>query len=363
MKLQKYLFIFLIIFSITSCSQPTISNKYYGTNNTIKKFNVNVEINRSNKNLTVNEVTFEISNINSQSNELQKIYQDSSSNDEFIKNISAKIINTLDNIGFDEEIEYNFLQQSKNNNLLFTKRSELGDINTKTLLITTTYFNSNNEFSPKNISIIFEILRLFENFTKKYHLSILFVNNSSSFSNSIDSSLNDVLYLDILSIIDLQFENTLNKVNVLNLNTESKISTFVNDSIKFNSFNFINSSEIIDKTQFNNILNNNIDFIRIVSETNVTDITKCANFLIEIISDILNKPTIPSVSTSDSIFRVTLDLSNHNSVKKILYKINDGEYSELTEESILEVDDYITIKIKFVDLFNNHGDELSLKLF
>ena len=185
MKLQKYLFIFLIIFSITSCSQPTISNKYYGTNNTIKKFNVNVEINRSNKNLTVNEVTFEISNINSQSNELQKIYQDSSSNDEFIKNISAKIINTLDNIGFDEEIEYNFLQQSKNNNLLFTKRSELGDINTKTLLITTTYFNSNNEFSPKNISIIFEILRLFENFTKKYHLSILFVNNSSSFSNSM----------------------------------------------------------------------------------------------------------------------------------------------------------------------------------
>jgi len=118
-----------------------------------------------------------------------------------------------------EEIEYNFLQQSKNNNLLFTKRSELGDINTKTLLITTTYFNSNNEFSPKNISIIFEILRLFENFTKKYHLSILFVNNSSSFSNSIDSSLNDVLYLDILSIIYLQFENTLNKVNVLNLNT------------------------------------------------------------------------------------------------------------------------------------------------
>ncbi len=72
MKLQKISLYISHNFSITSCSQPTISNKYYGTNNTIKKFNVNVEINRSNKNLTVNEVTFEISNINSQSNELQK---------------------------------------------------------------------------------------------------------------------------------------------------------------------------------------------------------------------------------------------------------------------------------------------------
>lgn len=364
MKLQQYIFMLLIIFSITSCSHLTISNKYYGSNTTNKKFNVDIEINKLYKNLAIDEVNFEISNINSQSDELQKIYQDSPSNYEFIKNLNARIINVLDNIGFNEEIEYNFSQESKNNNILFTKRSELGDINTKTLLITTTYFNSNNEFNPKNISMIFEVLRLFEHFNKKYHLSVLFVNNSSSISNTINTSIDDVLvHLDLLSIIDLQFEDTLNKVNVLNLNNESKISTFINDSINYNSFNFVNFSEIIDKTQFNNISDNKIDFVRIVSETNTTYINKCATFLISTIADILNKPNIPSISTNDLMFRVILDLYNHNSIKKILYKINNDEYSELTEQSILEVDDYINLKIKLVDLFDNQSDELSLKLF
>lgn len=363
MKLKLCLFIFLIFFSFTSCSQHTISNNYYSKMNSTKNFTISVDINENNKNLTVNETTFEISNINTASAELQKIQEDSQSNKDFIESLNQKIINTLDNIGFNEEIIYNHDQKTKDNNLLFTKRSEYQTSETKTILLTTTYSNSNNEFNVKNISMMFEILRLFEYFDKEYHLSVLFINNSLNLNNSIDYAINDILHLNILSIIDIQFENTLNKVNLLKLDSSNKLSTFLENSIKHNSFNFINISEVVNKNNFKNISSNNIDFVRIVSETNASDLTKCSNFIITVLSDILNKPTIPSISVNDSIIRITLNLENHDTAKQILYKINDEEYLEVTKNSSISFNESINLSIKVVDLFDNESDELKIRLF
>ena len=44
MKLQKISLYISHNFSITSCSQPTISNKYYGTNNTIKNLTLMLKL-------------------------------------------------------------------------------------------------------------------------------------------------------------------------------------------------------------------------------------------------------------------------------------------------------------------------------
>lgn len=363
MKTKISIIIFIMFFTLTSCSQVTISNTYYASNEETKTFDISIEINDSDVNLTVDDKTFEISNINSYSNELNEIQRTSSSNEEFISNINSKIINVLDNIGFNEEILYNRDQLSKDKNIMLTKRSELGELDTETLLITTTYFNSNNEFNAKNISLIFEILRLFEDFTKKYHLSVLFVNNSSDINNTIDKSIKDINNINILGIIDVQIENTLNKVNVLNLNSSSKLSTFIKDSIDYNSINFVNMLDVIDKDVFNNVVNRNIDFVRVVSETNASDITKCADFLIKIISDILNKPLTPSVSINDFIFTISLTLSNHNSIQTVLYKVNDGEYREILDDSVLEFTPNSDLYIKTVDLFGNESDEISFKLF
>ncbi len=363
MKIKIYVITLLILFSFTSCSQYTISNTYYASNEATKSFDVSVEISNSNVNLTVNDNTFEISNINTVSNEINEIYSSSESNEIFIKRLNEKITNTLDNLGFNEDIIYNRDELSRNNNLLFNKRSELGDINTQTLLLTTSYFNSNNEFNSKNISMMFEILRLFEKFNKRYHLSILFVNNSSNIYNSVNDSIEHLLPLNILGIIDIGLENTLNKVSMLTLDENSKLSTFIKDSINYNSFNFVSTSNIVNTEYFNNMKDNNIDFVRVISETNATDITKCANFLIEIIADILNKPEAPSIAITDSIFRINLNVSNHDSNKKILCKINNGEYKEILNKSVIEFAPNSNVSIKVLDLFGNESDEITLKLY
>lgn len=363
MKLKLYLFIFLILFSFTSCSQLTLSNNYYSNISSPKTFKVNIEIEKDSKNLTTNNSTFEISNINSQSSELQKIFDDSKSNEEFIKSLSEKIIFTLDNIGFNEDVLYNEYQSRKDKNLLFTKRSEFRTPETKTILLTTPYFSSTNEFNSKNISMIFEILRLFENFDKQYDLSILFINNSTNVINSIDSNINDLLDLNLLAVIDLQFENTLNKMHVLNLSYENQISKFINEFVKYNSLNFVNLSEISNKDNFKNLSLNNIGFVKIISETNVGDLTKCANFLISVLSDLLNKPSTPTISVNDSIIRVNLNLENHNTIKNILYKIDNSEFENLHKDLIIEFKDSIDLTIKVQDLFGNESDEFSIKLF
>ncbi len=363
MKLKLCLFIFLIFFSFTSCSQLTLSNNYYSNISPTKNFTVNIEIENDNKNLTIDNLTFEISNINSTSSDIQKLYENSQSNDEFIKSLNQKIIYTLDNIGFNEDILYSEYQSNKNMNLLFNKRSEFRTSKTKTLLLTTSYFSSTNEFNSKNIAMIFELLRLFEYFDKQYDLSVLFINNSTNPSNSIDSNISDLLDLNLLAVLDLQFENTLNKTNVLNLSNENQISKFINESINYNSFNFVNSSEIINKDNFKNLSLNNIQFVRIISETSVNDLTKCSNFLINILSDILNKPITPKLSINDSIIQVNLNLNNHDTIKNILYKINDEEYSQLTKNSIIEFKDSIDLKIKVQDLFGNESDDFSIKLY
>lgn len=363
MKTKVYIIILTILFSLTSCSQITISNTYYASNEEKKSFDVSISINNSDVNLTVDDKTFEISNINQYSNELNQIQKNSSSNEEFISNINAKVINVLDNIGFNEDILYNRNQLTRGKNLLFSKRSEIGEIDNGTLLITTTYFNSNNEFNAKNISMIFELLRLFEHFNKKYHLSVLFINNSSDINNTIDNTIEEIKNLNIIGIIDIQLENTLNKVNVLNVSNNSKLSTFIKNSIDYNSINFVSMLDIINKDMFSNIINNDIDFVRVISETNATDITKCADFLIKIISDILNKPLTPSVSINDTIFRVNLTLSNHDSVQKVLYKVDDGEYKELSNNSVLEFTPSSNLYIKTIDLFGNESNNISFKLF
>ena len=91
MKLKLCLFIFLIFFSFTSCSQHTILNNYYSKMNSTKNFTISVDINENNKNLTVNETTFEISNINTTSAELQKIQENSQSNKDFIESLNQKL--------------------------------------------------------------------------------------------------------------------------------------------------------------------------------------------------------------------------------------------------------------------------------
>lgn len=363
MRLKLCLFVFLILFSFTSCSQLTLSNNYYSNSSSTKNFTVNIEIENENKNLTINDSTFEISNINSMSYDIQKIYENSKSNAEFIESLNQKIIYTLDNIGFKENILYTEYQLNKDNNLLFTKRSESRTSNTKTLLLTTSYFTSTNEFNSKNIAMIFEILRLFEYFDKQYDLSILFINNSTNPSNSINSNISDLLDLNLLAVMELQFENTLNKTNVLNLSNENQISKFINESIKYNSFNFVNSSEIINKDNFKNLSLNNIQFVRVISETSVNDLTKCSNFLISILSDILNKPITPTLSINDSIIQININLNNHDTIKNILYKINNEEYLELTKNSIIKFKDSVDLKIKVQDLFGNESDEFSIKLF
>lgn len=363
MKLKLFLFTFLILFSFTSCSQLTLSNNYYSNISLTKTFKVNVEIEKDSQNLTINNSTFEISNINSQSSELQKIFDDSKSNEEFIESLNEKIIYTLDNIGFNENILYNESQSQKDKNLLFTKRSEFRTSDTKTLLLTTSYFTYTNEFNSKNISMVFEILRLFENFDKQFDLSILFINNSLNVVNSVDSNINDLLDLNLLGIIDLQFENTLNKVNVLNLSYENEISKFLDEFVKFNALNFVNLSEITNKDNFKNLSLNNIGFIKIISETNVGDLTKCANFLISALSDLLNKPSTPTISVNDSIIQVNLNLKNHDTIKNILYKIDNGEFANLNKNSIIEFKDSIDLTIKVQDLFGNESDEFSIKLF
>lgn len=363
MKPKIYLLIILLAFSFMSCSQDTISKNYYSNKTTSKTFNVDIETINESKPATIDNMTFDISKVNDVSSKLQKLYDESSSNEIFIENINQEIISILDNIGFNEEIVYNHDQRTKDNNLLFTKRSEISGEEDKTILLTTTYFNSNNKFNSKNISMMFEILRLFENFKKGFNLSVLFINNSSNVYNSIDSSINDILYLNIEAVIDVQLENTLNKVNVLELNKESKLSSFVKNSIKYNSFNFVNVSEVGNKNNLKNISSNNIDFIRIVSETNTNDITKCANLITTILADILNKPEIPSVSINDSIIRITLNLKNHNSTNKILYKINDGTYNEIDKNLYISFDDSINLELKIIDLFGNESNTLKLTLF
>lgn len=363
MKLRSYIFIFLIIFSITSCSQTTISNNYYSKVNQKKSFTINLDIKKNNQNSIIDDITFDISNINNLSDELQKIEINSQSNKDFIENLNQKIISNLHNIGFMEEIEYNHDQRTKHNNLLFTKDSKYGTSETKTILLTTNYFNSNNEFNTKNISILIEILKLFEFFEKQYHLSVLFINNSLDLNNSVDLTINDILNLDISSIIDIQFENTLNKIMLLSTNKESQLSVFLENSIKNKSFNYVNISEIINKDNFKNISSNNIDFVRVISETNTNDINKASNFIISILSDILNKPITPIISINDSIIRITLNLENHDTIKKVLYKINDEEYLEIKPNTIINFDDSADLKIKSVDLFNNESNEVSIKLF
>lgn len=363
MNLKSFIFMFLIIFSLTSCSQTTISNNYYSKVNQKKSFSINIDIKKNNQNLTVDNLTFDISNTKNLSNELQKIKTDSQSNKDFVESLNQKIINDLHNIGFREEIEYNHDQKTSNNNLLFTKKSKYGTTKTKTILLTTNYFNSDNEFNTNNISILIEILKLFEFFEKQYHLSVLFINNSPDLNNSIDLTINDILYLNISSIIDIQFEDTLNKITLLSTDKTNKLSIFLENSVKNKSFNYINISEIINKENFKNILSNNIDFVRIISETNQNDLNKSSNFIISVLSDMLNKPITPIISINDSIIRITLNLENHDTVKKVLYKINDDDYLEIKPNTIINFNDSADLKIKSIDLFDNESDEISIKLF
>lgn len=363
MKLRSYVLVFLIIFSLTSCSQATISNSYYSRINQKKSFTINLDIKKNNQNLTIDNMTFDLSNINELSYEFQKIEKDSQLNKDFIENLNQKIINKLHNIGFSEEIDYNHNQKTKYNNLLFTKESKYSTPDTKTILLTTNYFNTNNEFNTKNISILIEILKLFEYFENQYHLSVLFINNSLDLNNSIDLTINDILYLNISSIIDMQFENILNKTTLLSNNINSKLSLFLEDSIKNKSVNYINISEIMNKDNFKNISSNNIDFVRIISETNTNDLNKSSNFIISILSDILNKPLTPIISINDSIIRINLTLENHDTLKKVLYKIDDQEYSEIKPNTIISFNDSANFKIKSVDLFNNESKEVWIKLF
>ncbi len=362
MKLKLSLFI-IILFCFTSCSQNVVSNRYYSSMTTSKTFSVNIDINSNSNHLSIDETTFDFSNIQNSVTELEEMKKNSYSNSDFIKKLNKKIVNVFDNIGFNEEIIYNHSQKSINNNLLFTKRSERGNQKSETLLLSTTYFNSKNEFNPYNIAVIMEILRLFEKFQKEYNLSILFINNSSNMNNSIDSSINDILNLNIIALLDLQFEDTLNKVNLLNLDNNSKLSLFINESIKYNSLSSINSSEFTNKDNFRNIISNNLDFVRIVCEVNTNDITKCSNLLINIIADIMNKPKNPSVSVSDSVIRIYLTTSNHDTVKHILYKINDEEYIPITNNLKITVQDYTELLIKVQDLFGGESSGLKIKLY
>lgn len=363
MKLRLGSFIIIILFTFTSCSQNVISTRYYSNMKSSKNFSFNIDINSTSKNLTINEMSFEFSNIENLVNEFKKIHELSQSNSDFIEKLTVRIVNTLDNFNFNEEIIYNHSQKLKDNNLLFTNRAEYGNEKSETLLLATTYFNSNNEFNPYNISVIVEILRLFEKFNKEYNLSILFINNSSNLNNTINSSINEILNLNIISIIDLQFENTLNKVNLLNLDVNGKLSTFINESIKYNSFNFIDSSEFVNKNNFQNIISNNLDLVRVICEINTNDITKCSSFLINIIADILNKPKNPSISINDSIIRIYLNTENHDTVKQILYKIDNNDYLPITKDLKINIQNSIDLSIKVQDLFQGESSEIKIKLF
>ena len=77
----------------------------------------------------------------------------------------------------------------------------------------------------------------------------------------------------------------------------------------------------------------------------------------------LNKPPTPSISVNDSIIRINLNLENHDTVKQILYKINDGEYLQVDKNSSISFNESINVSIKVVDLFDNESDELKIKLF
>lgn len=363
MKLKSFISIFLIFISLISCSQNTLSTNYYSNSNYKKSFSVRIDIKKTQQNFMIDDKSLEISNVNKLSNQFQKIYDESISNQNFIETINKEILNHLHMIGFNPNVDYNISQKIKDNNLLFEKDSESVTPQTETILLTTTYFNSNNEFNKHNIAILIEILRLFEEFNKKYNLAVLFVNNSSNFNNSIDSSINELSTINISSIIDLQFENTLNKITLLNLNESDKLSQFFYDSIKVKPFNYINLSEIINKNNFQNISNKKINFSRIISETNSNDIIKSSNFLISVLADILNTPDKPTISVNDSILRINLNLKNHDTIKQILYKIDEDDYKELTKDTLINFNDSIDLKFKALDLFGNESEELKIKLF
>ena len=178
-----------------------------------------------------------------------------------------------------------------------------------------------------------------------------------------NTAINEILNLNIISIIDLQFENTLNKVNLLNLDVNGKLSTFINESIKYNSFNFIDSSEFVNKNNFQNIISNNLDLVRVFCEINTNDITKCSSFLINIIADILNKPKNPSISINDSIIRIYLNTENHDTVKQILYKIDNNDYLPITKDLKINIQNSIDLSIKVQDLFQGESSEIKIKLF
>lgn len=361
MRLNFYIFILFILFSFTACSQQNIPN-YYSNIESSKKFNIIKNVEHT-KEIKINDVQLNISNITKSVTDLENMKKKYNSNEDFIKKLNEAVIYTLDNINFNQDITYNYDQKLKDGNLLFTKKAENGGSNPKTLLLTTTYFNSSNTFNPKNISVLFEVLRLFENFNKEYNLSVLFINNSKNLNNSVNYYINSLLFLNLVSVMDIQFEDTVNDINILKLNNESNLANFIKASVNYNSFNFTKMSEITNKNNFNNLLKSNVDFVKIVSGTNTNDINKCSTFLVNIIADILNKPKIPSISVYDPIIKITLDLENYDTVKHILYKANNSNFMEMTNDLSLNFNESINITFKVVDLFGNESEEIKTKFF
>lgn len=361
MKFTLYSFMLLILFSFTACTNQKVPN-YYSNLNSSKKFSI-IRNNQSSREIKINDIEFDISNVNKTIKTLENIKNKNKSKENFVTDLNNFIMIILDNLNFNQEITFNYDQKTKDNNLLFTKRSESGGENPKTLLLTTTYFTSTNEFNPINISILFEILRLFENFNKQYNLSVLFVNNSINLNNTVNYYTDSLLYLNPISIIDIQFEDSVNDTNLLKFNENSNLSNFLKNTIEYNSFNFIKTTEISNKNNFINLINSNIDFVKIVSGTSTNEINKCANFLVNIIADILNKPKIPAISVYDPVIKLTLDLENYDTVNQVLYKANNSDYMELTDNLILDFKDSINITIKVTDLFGNESEEIKTKFF
>ena len=361
MKLNLYIFMFFILFSFSACSDHKVPN-YYSINESSKKFDI-IKNKEHTKEIKINDTVFNSSNITKNIDNLKAIEDKYKSNDLFIKNLNQFIIYTLDNINFNQDINYNYVQKEKDNNLLFTKKAESGGKNSKTLLLTTTYFDSSNKFNPRNIGVLFEVLRLFENFNKEYNLSILFINNSKNLNNSINYYINTLDFLNCVSIIDIQFDNTVSDINILKLNSESNLSEFIKNSISYNSFNFTKSSEITSKSNFKNIIDSGIDYVKIVSGINTNDINRCSTFLINIIADILNKPKLPTISVYDPTIKLNLDLNNYDTVKHVLYKANNSEFKEITKDLSLNFKESINITFKVVDLFGNESEEIKTKFF
>ena len=366
MKLKQCLLIPLLLFSFISCSQYSISNTYQANLKTTKKFNINIEISNNNNTPNVGESTFNITNINTLSKELIEIKKNSPNNDEFINQITQKIKYSLSNIGFYEYVNYNYEHKNTDNNLLFTKSAVNTTPETKTILLTTTYFDSIGEFNEVNISAIIEILKSFEYFESQYNLSILFIQNYPGLNNSINSNISEISHLNILSIIELQFENITNKITVLNLDDDienSRLSKFIKDSIKQNSFNFVALETLSNKDDFKNIIDNNTDYVKILAKKNISEINKFSNFITNILSDMLNKPATPSISITNSIIKLNFELVNNDTIKQILCRLNNEEFFELDNDTLLEIQVPANITIKSVDLFNNESENVSLKLF